>query len=176
MPRTMPIRHLTELEGTLLGAIKKRGAVTGYRLRRMFLDSPSLEWSGSAGAIYPAIRRLAKAGLVRAGRVGDGRGGRRYGLTAKGKRALAVWLCDANRAVSPGIDPFRGRAGLWSTLTASRRKALMRSIVKLLQARCAALTVELIHMDEMSRRQAQLELELHKMRLSWLGKQKPLKS
>jgi DNA-binding PadR family transcriptional regulator len=170
MRRIMPVRRLTELEGALLGAIKKRGPVTAYRLRRMFLDSPSLEWSGSAGAIYPAIRRLAKCNLVRAGRVRDGRGGRRHSLTSKGNHALTVWLCDANRAASPGIDPFRGRAGLWSTLAAPRRKSLMRSIFKILRARCAELKVELIHMDTMSRRQAQLEFDLHQMRLRWLRK------
>src|ERR1700744_1955562 len=134
----MPIRHLTELEGTLLGAIEKRGPLTGYRLRRMFLDSPSLEWSGSAGAIYPAIRRLAKAGLLRAGRVRDARGGRRYGLTAKGEGVLTEWLCDVNRAASPGIDLFRGRAALCSTLPSARATGLMRSIVGVLKAQCAA--------------------------------------
>lgn len=153
-----------------MGAIKKRGPLTGYRLRRMFLDSPSLEWSGSAGAIYPAIRRLAKANLVRAGRIRDQRGARCYSLTAKGRLAVTAWLCDVNRAASPGIDPFRGRAGLWLTLAAPQRKSLMRSIAKVLQARNAALKHELAGMDEISRRQAELEFELHSMRLRWLGK------
>src|ERR1700683_2379096 len=124
----MKKRQLTELEGAILGTIRQLGAATGYRLRRTFLDSPSLEWSGSAGAIYPAIRRLAEANYVRAGAPRDGREGHAYTLTAKGERALVAWLGDVERAISPGLDPFRTRAGLWSTLPQRRQEKLMKSL------------------------------------------------
>src|SRR5262245_13459166 len=48
-------RNLTELEGTALGVIWAGQPCTPYRVRRVFLDSPSPSWSGSAGAIYPLI-------------------------------------------------------------------------------------------------------------------------
>jgi DNA-binding PadR family transcriptional regulator len=163
-------RQLTELEGAILGAIKQLGAATGYRLRRTFLDSPSLEWSGSAGAIYPAIRRLAEAHFVRAGAARDGRGSLRYALTAKGERAIVAWLSDVDRAISPGLDPFRTRAGLWSTLTQRQREKLMKSLVQAAAARCVELKLQAPHMEVINRRQAELELELHRMRLRWLGK------
>jgi DNA-binding PadR family transcriptional regulator len=166
----MKQRQLTELEGAILGAIRQLGAATGYRLRRAFLDSPSLEWSGSAGSIYPAIRRLAEANYVCAGAAMDGRGGLRYALTAKGERAIVTWLGDVDRAISPGLDPFRTRAGLWSTLPQPQRGKLMKSLVEAAGARCLELKLQIPQMEVINRRQAELELELHRMRLRWLGK------
>ena len=47
---------LTELEGAILSEIHHRGASTAFKERKAFQESMSLEWRGSAGAVYPAIR------------------------------------------------------------------------------------------------------------------------
>ena len=46
---------MTELEGAILGVIRLDPSCTAYRVRQVFLASRSDEWSGSAGAVYPAI-------------------------------------------------------------------------------------------------------------------------
>jgi DNA-binding PadR family transcriptional regulator len=161
-------RQLTELEGALLGTIKRLETCTAYRVRRAFLESPSAEWSGSAGAVYPAIRRLAKARFVHAGQTKDNRGSREYVLTTEGEHALASWLCDVDRAIGPGLDPFRTRAGLWRTLPRAQRQKLEQVIAKALTTRCGALRRQVSKLDDISRRQAELELALHLIRLKWL--------
>lgn len=166
----MQKRQLTELEGAILGAIKQLGAATGYRLRRVFLASSSLEWSGSAGSIYPAIRRLAEANYISAGAARDRRGSREFALTVKGERGIVAWLSDVDRAIGPGLDPFRSRAGLWFTLPQRQRAKLAKSLADATRARCRELKLKLTHMGDIDLRQAELELELHRMRLRWLDK------
>ena len=55
------VRRISELEGAILSEIEHRGQQTAFQVRKAFADSFSLEWKGSAGAIYPAVRRLEKA-------------------------------------------------------------------------------------------------------------------
>ena len=59
MPRTT-----SELEGAVLGVIWQEGPCTAYTIRKQFVASPSPQWSGSAGAIYPLVRRLEKKRLL----------------------------------------------------------------------------------------------------------------
>src|SRR6185295_15968249 len=105
--RASRVRHrgLTELEDTILAAVRRACAVTPYKLRQAFQASPSMEWSGSAGAVYPAMRRLRAAGLLAAKGGDDGRGTEHYSLTKAGARALAGWAGDMARAASAGSDP-----------------------------------------------------------------------
>src|SRR3569832_2452332 len=65
---------LTELEGAILGVLRRGGAMSAYAMRQVFLVSQSDEWSGSAGAVYPAIARRRGAGRGAAGARGGGRG------------------------------------------------------------------------------------------------------
>jgi len=69
-------------------------ALSGYGVRKMFANSPMGSFSDSPGAIYPALRRLEKAGLIR-GRVEDSSGLRRkkiFHLTGSGTKAFKEWL------------------------------------------------------------------------------------
>ncbi|MBV9418270.1 MAG: PadR family transcriptional regulator [Alphaproteobacteria bacterium] len=161
-------KGLTELEGTILGQLKRIGAVTPYRLRKIFAESPSDEWSGSAGAVYPALHRLKARGLAKSVRAADKRGTESYTLTASGARALTDWIGDAARATSPGIDPFRGRAGLWQTLPAAERRALYRELEATIERRLAALAAGDEHRDAMMRMQSALDRALQESRLAWL--------
>src|SRR3954451_8504709 len=85
-------RKLTELEGCVLGLVWANGPCTPYTLRKEFLNSPSPDWSGSAGAIYPLIERLEKRKLIRSAQHADGlRLSKRYELTASGLSKLRLW-------------------------------------------------------------------------------------
>ena len=73
----------------LLGLVQQRPR-SGYDLRKIFANTPMGTFSDSPGAIYPALQRLEKRGLV-SGRVHPSRGIRRrrlYRPTSSGKRAF----------------------------------------------------------------------------------------
>jgi DNA-binding PadR family transcriptional regulator len=121
---------LTELEGAILGVLRREPGLTAYKVRKTFLDSISAEWSGSAGAVYPALRRMEAAGFIRAGKERDGRGGQGYVLTKQGSATHDDWLCDLARAMGPGMDPFRTRASLWPFLDARRKRSFLTALKK----------------------------------------------
>lgn len=108
----VPQRALTELEGTVLGVVRLRQPCTSYRVRREFTESPSPYWSGSAGAIYPLMTRLERAGLLRSTAESTGsRRSREYRLTAAGRAALVRWLGPPVPPEVVGVppDPLRTR-------------------------------------------------------------------
>jgi PadR family transcriptional regulator AphA len=66
---------------------------TGYDIKRVTDFSTRFFWRASYGQIYPELRALELAGLVRSREEPHGRRPRRvYELTAKGDRALTEWL------------------------------------------------------------------------------------
>jgi DNA-binding PadR family transcriptional regulator len=68
---------------------------TGYDIKRVTDYSTRFFWGASYGQIYPELRRLAAAGLVRASDEPRGAVQRRvYELTAEGRRAVATWLSE----------------------------------------------------------------------------------
>jgi DNA-binding PadR family transcriptional regulator len=84
---------LTLLGYALLGLLHQKPA-SGYALRKTFATTPMGTFSDSPGAIYPALRRLERQGLVR-GRVQQSAGLRRkqtFRLTPRGLAALGEWL------------------------------------------------------------------------------------
>src|SRR5690606_37675280 len=76
---------LTELEGAILGVLRRDPGATAYRIRQVFRVSRSAEWSGSAGAVYPALKRMQKDRLIAERPEQDERGTRTYALTPAGK-------------------------------------------------------------------------------------------
>ena len=77
----------------LLGLLHQRPS-SGYALRKVFATTPMGTFSDSPGAIYPALGRLEREGLVR-GRVESSAGLRQkqtFRLTAQGLAALQEWL------------------------------------------------------------------------------------
>ena len=77
----------------LLGLLWNRPE-SGYALRKSFASTPIGTFSDSPGAIYPALRRLERQGLVR-GRVEQSAGLRRkqiFRLTPSGVAVLKEWL------------------------------------------------------------------------------------
>ena len=115
-------RTLTELEGAALGAVVRDGPCTSYAVKELFRASPSEFWSGSAGSIYPLMKRLEQRELVVSESGSTGRRGHRtYRATTKGRRAFVRWMTDAERAAFMGFDPLRTRLVFMDQLSASAR-------------------------------------------------------
>ena len=121
---TKPALALTELEAVTLGWVRSHEPATPYAVRTHCERSPSARFSGSAGAIYPLMRRLEKQGLLRSEAVSTGkRRGRAYRVTREGRRALKVWLQGPlePRAMF-SFDPFRTRMIYLGQLTPRERQ------------------------------------------------------
>lgn len=82
----------TRLEQTLLGLLAMEPKA-GYDLVRIFETTPMGHFSGSPGAIYPALARLEEEGLLRSDMEGGGARPRRvYSVTDAGHARLDGWL------------------------------------------------------------------------------------
>jgi DNA-binding PadR family transcriptional regulator len=123
---TRPAAGPSDLAAFVLGLVWQHGPCSAYEIRRFLLDSPSAQWSGSAGAIYPLVRRLERDGLLRGAQIrGDRRGRREVTITALGSAALRAWI---GPPLGPGVvtvtaDPLRSRARFLGALTPKRRAA-----------------------------------------------------
>jgi DNA-binding PadR family transcriptional regulator len=121
----------TELEGTVLGVVWHEGPTTAYKIRRVFMDSPSPYWSGSAGAIYPLVARLEAAGLLKSEPHATGsRRASHYRVTPKGRAALVAWLGDPENDLVAGVppDPLRTRLPFLEVLPAAERRAYLERV------------------------------------------------
>lgn len=123
--QTLPDR-LTELEGAAMATLAQIGPCTPYALMDRFRGSSSEFWSGSTGAIYPLVRRLAAAGLVETRKDDQGKRARELvELTHSGRKAMTAWLTDASAASRLGFDPLRTRLLFLELLSKTdQRKAL----------------------------------------------------
>ena len=164
---------LTEVEGAILSEIAHRGNTTAFRVRRAFELSPSVEWSGSAGAIYPAIRRLRDRGLIGGEATGDRRATVRLSLTEAGDAAMRDWACDPERASSVGIDPFRLRAGIWTLLAPAQQAKAMRATGAAIRANIAFLETYKLELDAVEAARVDLSLAIQRLRLDYLGRMTP---
>ncbi|MFG0275807.1 MAG: PadR family transcriptional regulator [Phycisphaerales bacterium] len=128
--------ELSELEHCVLGVVSLRQPCTPYALRKVFLDSPSAHWSGSAGAIYPLVRRLERAGLLRsAPDESSGRAARVYRVTPAGRRRLRAWLApplDARARFE--FDPLRLRVRFLGALLPAQQEAFFKDAADALDA------------------------------------------
>lgn len=76
-------------------AMIRDGAKTGYRMKQALERFASFFWSASYGQIYPVLRRLEAADMIRGRDTAvSGRLRREYTLTKTGKRALEQWLIE----------------------------------------------------------------------------------
>lgn len=76
------------LDGLLLAALEG-GPMHGYALIEALREGSSGHFDLPTGTVYPALRRLESAGLVRSGwSVVSGRRRRTYEITPAGRRAL----------------------------------------------------------------------------------------
>lgn len=166
--REMEAKLLTELEGAILSEIVHRGQQTAFKVRRSFAESPSLEWRGSAGAVYAAIKRLESEGLIQGMDSGDARSSRLLAVTPAGKRAMNSWARDATLATGVGIDPFRLRAGIWSGLKPKDQKQTLADMRTQIQKDIAYLKDFSKNKDTIETVSIDLCLRLQLTRLAWL--------
>src|ERR687888_94244 len=69
------------------------GKRTGYEIKALVDVSTRFFWAASYGQIYPELKRLEEAGLIRGqADASDGRKRRAYELTPAGRQALRAWL------------------------------------------------------------------------------------
>ena len=90
----MPRSRLTGFEQVLLGMIFTRPS-TGYDLKRRFASTPLGVYQPSSGALYPALDRLERRGLLRSQAPPPADRGRRrrlYQLTEEGRQAHRDWV------------------------------------------------------------------------------------
>jgi PadR family transcriptional regulator, regulatory protein AphA len=84
--------NIPALGYALLGLLQKPSS--GYDLRKVFSSTSMKTYSDSPGAIYPALGRLEKAGLIQ-GAIEEGSGMRRrriFRLTPQGLSELRQWI------------------------------------------------------------------------------------
>ena len=159
---------LTELEGAILSEIVFRGNQTAFQVRRSFAESPSLEWKGSAGAVYPAVRRLESQGLITAIAKGDGRSTKILSVTPTGRKLMLEWACEPQRAVSTGIDPFRMRSGIWLQLDRTSQRRILKAVLNQLEVEIEGLRAYSRRNDAIENASVDLATRLQEMRRDWI--------
>ena len=85
------MEELNPTARVILGMISL-GRRTGYDIKALVDRSTRLFWAASYGQIYPELKRLEEAGLVRASKPVGGRRRTEYELTPEGEQALHGWL------------------------------------------------------------------------------------
>ena len=135
---------LKDMEAYILGVIGQSQPCTPYRAMKFFLESPSVYYSGSAGAIYPAIKRMEERGLLKSVPSGsEGKQSKLYSLTPKGKKMFTHWFENPELIADGGFDPLRGRVSL---IAVFEEKDLPRQLQNLYNAAKERLD----HMDEIA--------------------------
>ncbi len=127
-------RDLTELEQCVVGVVWRDGPMTAYEIATLFAKSLSAYWSGSAGAIYPLVKRLQARGLLRGSRrAWNGSRKTVLTVTAKGRASLRVWLTPPIPldAAAPTQDPIRTRMFFVEILAASNRLAFIAEVERI---------------------------------------------
>lgn len=85
-----------------MGILAVGGDLSGYEIRQWVAQALGFFWSESFGQIYPELKRLSKAGLIKAlPSPGKGREVKRYRITAAGRGELERWLARAPQAERP---------------------------------------------------------------------------
>lgn len=117
----------TELESCVLGIVWASGPCTAYVIRKVFLDSLSPYWSGSAGAIYPLVARLEARGLITARVEPRGERSRKeLTITSDGLAALRSWLLPLPEWTGfVPVDPVRTRMFFLGALPPEEQEAFL---------------------------------------------------
>jgi DNA-binding PadR family transcriptional regulator len=142
------MKRLSDLETTILGIVYKKAPCTSYAVAQEFFTSTSSYWRGSAGTVYPAVKRLTGLGLLkRSWAVRLGRACSLYELTPKGRAVLRRWLSPPlpDAAASITLDPIRTRAFFLAALSAGEQRAFVDEAEQRLLAQIPRLEAQLHH-------------------------------
>jgi DNA-binding PadR family transcriptional regulator len=176
-PRDAAGRPLTGFEQVLLGVITDEPR-SGYGLKRLFNATPASVYQPSPGALYPALRRLQRRGLLcveeTISRSRGHRAVRLYHATEAGRAAHLDWL---RQPVDPAT--VASDLGLYLMRFALMEKQLAREdVLAFLKSLADALDGFVCGMEQYvasggqsSRPHAQLALEhgiaVHRASLEW---------
>jgi DNA-binding PadR family transcriptional regulator len=153
-------KTLTELEGAALAIIKRRGPCTAYVVKEAFRTSPSEFWSGSAGAVYPLMKRLETRKLISSkADKSDGRARREFSVTKAGDAAITDWLTDAERASSLGFDPLRTRLFFCDLLTDGALRKFVAEVQREMEAKSEPPAEDLDHTHALHEQWMKLRLK-----------------
>ena len=84
--------ELSKTSYVILGMLRGRPH-TGYEIKALVDDSTRFFWAASYGQIYPELKRLEEAGLVKGEAESQGARRRRsFSLTPEGRRELEDWI------------------------------------------------------------------------------------
>ena len=137
--------QLSEIEACVLALVSVDGPATPYAIRKVFLDSPSPQWSGSAGTIYPLIERLLRRKLIRSKLCLTGkRRGHQISLTTAGSRALGLWLSVPIPEWVAGVppDPLRTRIRFLGAIRPNQLTAFLQNAHQRTQAHLRAVEAD----------------------------------
>ncbi len=136
---------LSEIEGCVLGLLAVDGPATPYAIRKVFLESPNPQWSGSAGTTYPLIERLLRRKLIRSKVCMTGkRRGHRISITSSGSWALKQWLSVPIPEWVAGVppDPLRTRIRFLGAIGNKLRLQFLQDAFHRTQAHLAAIEAD----------------------------------
>jgi DNA-binding PadR family transcriptional regulator len=168
-------RPLTDFEQVLLGVIASEPR-SGYGLKKMFSSSPASAYQPSAGALYPALRRLERRGLLRAEqKVSSGRRALRlYRVTEAGRAAHLRWLGRPVVAATVATDlrlHLMRFALMEDQLPRAAVLAFLKDLADALDGFLSGLEQYLASGAQSSRRHSELALEhgiaMHRASLEW---------
>jgi len=137
--------QLSEIEACVLALVSVDGPATPYAIRKVFLDSPSPQWSGSAGTIYPLIERLLRRKLIHSKVCLTGkRRGYRISVTSPGSRALKQWFSVPIPEWVAGVppDPLRTRVRFLDAISTDQREAFLVNAHQRTQAHLRAVEAD----------------------------------
>ena len=141
---------------------------------KAFQSSSSSYFSGSAGAVYPLLKRLEASGLIVAKKSKAGsRTRKHYSVTPKGKKSLKKWLAAPIPAedVSFVVDLLRTRALFFSNLTKAQQHKFVKDVRGQVQGRIesrASLLADSPDADKFERLVARSVIISDQARLKWL--------
>lgn len=168
------MRKLSHLAYIALGVVAERQPCSGYTVMKDFQSSSSTYFSGSAGAIYPLMRRLEEDGLTKVERTKAGSRTRRmYTITEKGREALEDWLASPipDDEVAFLVDLLRTRVLFFERLNKQQRKKFVKDCREQLKSRIATNAKRVTSHDgltEFERVTLQSVLMIDETRLKWL--------
>lgn len=168
------MRKLSHLAYIALGVVAERQPCSGYTVMKDFQSSSSTYFSGSAGAIYPLMRRLEEDGLTKVERSKAGSRTRRvYTITEKGRQALEAWLSSPipDDEVAFLVDLLRTRVLFFERLSKQQRRKFVKDCREQLRARIARNSKKVVDGDGLTayeRVTLQSVLMIDETRLKWL--------
>src|SRR3954466_2361314 len=113
----------------VLLAMIRNGRRTGYEIKQLVDVSTRFFWAASYGQIYPELKRLEEAGLIRGeDEPSGGRQRRAYALTPEGDAALDSWLRSDQEPLYELRDEALLKLFFSNDLTDAERLALVRQM------------------------------------------------